>query len=321
MLLQKNELIPARTLFDGFTQSELSEMGRCAQKWNWRYNHRLEKAGMIQFPFIVGDVWHDAMEQFYATKGERVHVATLQFPEAAVPSVQDIIDRDYWNHVLPKMFEAYASYYRGDHLKWKIISIEEELDIEYRGFRLRGKIDLTIDEPNGRFTLDHKTTSRLNKDIVAGWDFRFQFLFYLWLKSKAYPKEKFKGYYTNATKKPELRVKQTESVPEFAHRVFQDMVENPDKYFYRDAFPVSPETLLHFQTTVIDHKLKKLEAVLDPTTPIDLAKAIIQDKNTDECQHYNGPPCPYLDLCRHGFQKMKFLYRKKENKHDELEVE
>jgi hypothetical protein len=99
------------------------------------------------------------------------------------------------------------------------------------------------------------------------------------------------------------------------------MVQEPDKYFYRDAFPVSPETLQHFQTTVIDHKLKKLEAVLDPKTPIDLAKAIIQDKNTDECQHYNGPPCPYLDLCRHGFQKMKFLYRKKENKHEELEIE
>jgi hypothetical protein len=316
-----NVLLHPRTIREGFTQSELTEFGKCHQKWNWRYNHLLEKAGTFNLPFMVGSAFHDVMEQFYNTKGERFTVATLQFEEGVIPSLQDQVDLDYWNHVLPAMVRAYAVYYKGDHAKWKIHSFEEEIEIVYRGFRLRGKIDLTLEDDTGIYTLDHKTSSRLNKDVVAGWDFRFQFLFYLWLKSKTVLPFPLKGYYINAVKKPELRVKKTESIPEFAQRVFEDMVVEPDKYFYRDRLPIDQATLDHFERTVVNHRLRLFEAVLDPSTPLDLAQAIVQDKNTDECQHYNGPPCPYLELCRHGYQKMSFLYTRKENKHMELDNE
>jgi hypothetical protein len=319
-MLKSNALLNWRTLSDGFTQSELTEMGRCVQKWNWRYNHLFEKAGAISFPLMVGSVLHDAMEQFYMSP-TRVKVATLKFEEGAIPSLQDITDLEYWNHVLPRMIEAYMIYYRNDKDKWEIHSIEEEIDITFEGFRLRGKIDLTVGDPDGKFTVDHKSTSRLNKDIVAGWDFRFQFMFYLWLKQKKTYDPMLKGYYINAIKKPELRVKKNESVPEFAQRVFEDMVQEPDKYFYRDRYVISDAALKHFETTVVRHKLTKIRAVLNPSTPMDLAEALIQDKNTNECQPYNGAPCPYLELCRHGYEKMGFLYQTKPYKHAELDNE
>lgn len=317
LTLKSNQLVNWRTLAEGFTQSELTELGTCAQKWNWRYNHLLEKAGQINFPLLVGDGFHQAMEQFYLAP-YRVSVATLQLPDHSIPSLQDVYDMDYWNAVLPRMVEAYTIYYKDDKNKFEIISVEEELDYDYRGFRLRGKVDLTIQEMDGRFTWDHKTTSRLNKDIVAGWDFRFQFLFYLWLKQKANYDSRIKGYYINAVKKPELRVKKNEDLKMFGQRVFEDMVQNPDKYFYRDKYVVNDETLLHFERTVVNHRLKKLQAVLDPDTPFDLAQAIVQDKNTNECQHFSGAPCPFLELCRFGYEKMSFLYEVKEHKHPEL---
>lgn len=314
-------LIKPQSLVDGFTQSELSTFGSCAQKWQWRYNLLLEKAGTYSIALMVGTAFHDAMEQFYATKGARVSVATLQFAEDVIPTAADLQVLDYWNHVLPEIVNAYCIYYKDDHDKWKVEQIEEEVDIVWEGFRLRGKIDLRFKESVGRFILDHKTTSRLTREAVAGWDFRFQFMFYLWLKKKQSPKEKLDGYYINAVKKPELRVKKTESVPEFAQRCFEDMIQEPEKYFYRERYLVTKDVLDHFEKAVVRPRLILLAAIADPSTPRPLAESILFNKNTDECQHYTGAPCPFIDLCRHGYEKMGFLYRTREQKHIELELE
>lgn len=312
---QPRDLIFKHTVSEGFTQSEFSEMS-CFQRWNYRYNQLLVKPGTINFALTVGSIFHDAMEQFYATKGMRVHVATLQFKEYEVPSLADIEKQTYWNHVLPAMVEAYMIYYKADHVTWDIKAIEVELDFVYRGFRLRGKVDLNLIQKNGRWIVDHKTMSRLNNTVVAGWDFRFQFMFYIWLMSKISP-DKIMGYIVNGVKKPELRVKQHESIPAFAARVKEDMIINPDKYYYREEYPVTKGALEHFEKEVVDPKLDKIQFIIEnPGNP--LAISLMKEKNTDECQKWGGMPCPYIDICRHGMDKMGFLYTTKPQKHEEL---
>ena len=175
-------IIRPLTVAEGFTQSEFSDMS-CMQRWNWRYNQMLVKPGSIPWPLRVGTGFHDAMEQFYLTGGARVNVATLQFEEYDVPSLQDHNDLTYWNAVLPMMIEAYKIYYKDDPIKYKILQVEREMDVTYRGLRLRGKIDLMLEDGDGLWISDHKSSGRLNKDVVAGWDFRFQFMFYIWLLS------------------------------------------------------------------------------------------------------------------------------------------
>lgn len=311
------ELIDRRTLDDGFTQSEFSDMS-CMQRWNNRYNKRLQKQGAFSFALTVGSLWHEAQEQFYATKGKRVYVAPLQFPEGVIPSIQDHLTKDYWNAVLPRMMEAYSIYYKDDFEKLTINAIETELDVMYKGFRLRGKIDLDFNDIEGRWTMDHKTTGRLNKNIVAGWDFRFQFMFYTWLYWKMLNEVlKIKGFYVNATKKPELRVKKNESLPEFAQRVFQDMIEEPEKYFYREKMLLTREALQRFENETVNPKLAIIQYIVDePDSPV--AQALMINKNTEECQKW-GPPCQFIELCQHG-DKMSFLYDQKERKHLELEA-
>lgn len=309
-------LLNRSTISEGFTQSEISGMG-CMQRWNYSYNQLLHKPGVIKFALMVGTGFHSAMEQFYATGGDRYNVATLQFDPMDIPSVADIAMLDYWNHVLPVMVQAYAIYYKTDFIKWKIHSFEREVDITYRGLRFRGKIDLTLNDGDGNWPLDHKTTSQLSKNVIAGWDFRFQFMFYIWLLSKIEPDFKIKGYYVNAVKKPELRVKKFESVPEFAQRVREDMIMEPDKYFYRERFIITKGMLQHFEDVVVNPKIDILQFVIDnPAHP--LARSLIENKNTDECQKWGGQPCEFIDLCQHG-DKMKFLYKQKEQKHLELE--
>jgi PD-(D/E)XK nuclease superfamily len=306
-----------RTISEGFTQSEISDMG-CMQRWNYRYNQLLEKQGTINFPLRVGTVWHDAQEQFYATKGTRISVATLQLESHDIPSQVDLEKIRYWNAVLPMMMEAYSIYYKADPIKWTIHEIEREMDIRYRGIRLRGKIDIIGTNANGNWIWDHKTTSRLNLDVVAGWDFRFQFMFYLWLLSKT-ESLKMKGFVINATKKPELRVKKTESLPEFAVRVREDMIQEPDKYFFRYEYIITKGQLERFEKEVVDPKLDILEYLM--AHPNDkLAWSLMHNKNTDECQKWGGQPCQFLELCQHG-ESHRFLYREKDQKHAELEME
>lgn len=320
MSSELTSLIRPITISEGFTQSELTTFGDCAQKWHWRYNRMIEKAGSFSFALMFGTAFHQSMEEYYSTKGKRVSVATLQFDKGVIASADDLLKLEYWQHVLSAMVKAYCIYYKGDFDLGEIEQIEEELDVEYRGFRLRGKVDLRMMiKGDGRYIYDHKTTSRLTKEVVAGWDFRFQFMFYLWLKSIQDSKMKLKGYFINAVKKPELKVKKDESIPAFGQRVFEDMVMNPDKYYYREAYPITKDALQHFQTMVVDPRLTLLKAAGDLNTPRDLAEAILFNKNTNECQHYTGAPCPYLELCRHGEEKMGFLYTKKERKHMELE--
>jgi hypothetical protein len=269
---------------------------------------------------MVGSMVHAVLEQIYRTAFKRYEIATLQFEDDVIPSADDILKLDYWNQVVPAMMRGYVNYWMAhDCKKFKIISYEEELDIVYRGFRLRGKVDLTSEEHDGIFIWDHKTSSRLTRDTVAGWDFRFQFMFYMWMKLKADPKCGVRGYYINAIKKPELRVKKNETFPSFAIRCYEDMISEPEKYFYRERYPITQGAMDHFEKTVVDHKINRIIAVLDPKTPPAVAALLIQDKNTDECQRYGQAPCPYIDLCRHGFEKMGALYTKRPVKHAELE--
>lgn len=289
----------------------------CMQRWNYRYNQNLQPMGAFSIALVVGSAFHDAMEQFYATKGKRVNVATLQFPEGLIPSMKNELDLDYWNHVLPRMIEAYCIYYRDDHLRFTVEKIEEEVTIDYMGFTLRAKIDLVINEQGvGRFITDHKTSGRLNRDVVAGWDFRFQFMFYLWVKWKQGTEDKLKGYYINAIKKPELRVKKSESVPEFAQRVFEDMIAEPDKYFYRERYIITRDAMQHFEDEVVNPRLGVLQYIID-NPESKLSAQLLNLKNTEECQKW-GAPCAFMNLCRHG-DDFLFEFEKKERKHLELE--
>lgn len=312
-------LIFPQTISEGFTQSEFSTMS-CMQKWNYSYNQLLVKPGVDKMYFMVGSAMHDFLEQFYSTKGERANVATLQFREHDIPSMKDLEKIDYWNKVLPAMMEAYAIHYKDDPIRWTIISTERELDVMYRGYRLRGKIDLTgYLKKNQNWIWDHKSAFRLDLSLVAGWDFRFQFMFYIWLESLNNPEFPLKGYVVNAVKKPELRVKKTESLESFAARVREDMIIDPDKYFYRSEYPITKGALAHFQKEVVDPKIDIIDFIVhNPGHPV--AKAMMINKNTDECQKWGGGPCPYIELCRHG-ESMKTLYVEKEVKHLELNDE
>lgn len=212
--------------------------------------------------------------------------------------------------------------------KMKILQTEKELEYEYRGFRLRAKIDLVIRPAakDGVFVLDHKTCSSFDKGLFAGWSFRFQFLFYAWMYWKVtgrYPN----GMYVNALKKPQERrsVKKQETIDAFLTRVKSNMELEPDEYFKRERMPFDLDTLPRFEKYTLDPIITQyvqMYAVSNMTERPDFMEQYMIDSlflsmNTDHCWNYSRP-CEFLDLCQNNFNDFSSEYVISEDKHPEL---
>ena len=312
------ELNPERAA-DGWTQSEITTMDDCGQLWYNRYHQLLRKKGDFSWALIVGSAFHAAMEQMYLTKGERWTVPTFKYPAGTVLSPNQQEKEMYWFHVLPAMCTAYSQYYHSDFERFVVEQIEEIVEIEFMGFVFRGMIDLRFrpQANDGEWIMDHKTAGRIDASTTAGWDFRFQFMFYLWLKWKQ-GKTKLRGYYINGVKKPELRVKKGETIESFAERVRQDMVFEPQKYFYREKLIMTADAMQNFESVVLMPKIARLQMLAGKDGPVP-AGTVAHNMNTNHCQVY-GRPCEFLELCRHG-DDMLFQYESREHKHEELETE
>lgn len=307
---------------EGVTQSEMQTMDNCGEKWYLRYNMLLGLRGSFSWALVYGGWIHAALEEFYKTKGKRWHIDPViqgkEFLQGAM-----LKDIDYWRQLAELQMSIYASHYKGDHAFWRTKEVEFIADFEFEGVRLKGMIDLFVESKvhKGFYVVDHKTTSRLDKQTVLGWDFRLQFMFYCWLAWKMWGKEfPVMGYYINAMKKPQLRRGVKETIPQFLQRVQTDMLGEPDKYFYRERLRLKKGDLQRFEDTILRPKLFKVKLLMNPKVSTDIKAAIIRNKNTDHCMHY-GQPCEFLRACQHGLTLEKFSFHRRAVKHQELQEE
>jgi hypothetical protein len=310
-----------KSLVEGFTQSELSMMSNCSMKWNLGYNMMLRKRGSFSWALIVGSAFHSTMEQMYATKGKRWERAEFVFPDDVILTGQDQQKKEYWEQVLQIMLEAYAQQYKDDFTQLQVLpeGNEMDVDLEFEGIRLRGKIDLWfLLRKKEKWMMDHKTTSRLDRNVVMGWDFRFQFMFYLWLLQRLQGKNAARGMYINAIKKPQLRQGEKESLPSFVQRIRTDYFARPETYFYREPLRLMKESMEHFENVVLRPKIEKLKLLCNPDVPHLQKVAMFTDMNTDYCQVYNTA-CQFLPICQHGLAAHREEYIQKTTKHEELE--
>lgn len=321
------QLILEQSAAEGWTQSEITTMDDCSMMWWWRYGLGLRRKGNFSWASIYGSAFHSTMEEMYATAGKRWQPAPLKIPEGINLTGSQLADKEYWESVLKVQTERYAQYYADDFRKFEIIKSEMDVDIEKEWLgvklRLRGKIDLTFtikDDGDRLWILDHKTTSRLDFKTVAGWDFRFQFMFYLWLGLNTLIEQnigkKFAGYYINAIKKPTIRQKQNESRAEFFARLNMNMAAEPENYYYRDRLLLTANSISHFENFVLKPKLNRIRLLTNPETPDIVKETLALNPNTNRCQLYGV--CEFLPLCEHGLQLEGFQYEKRAAKHEEL---
>lgn len=320
----------ANTFQEGCTQSEITTMDNCGMLWFWRYGMLLRKKGMFSWATTYGSAVHQALEEMYTTKGARWSVPDLRsLLRGHTLTAQQDKELYYWQGVLKVQTECYANEYRDDFAAFSVKKAEIIVDItiEWHGIkiRLKGMVDLKFAmlQIDGLWMMDHKTTNRMDLKTVQGWDFRFQFMFYVWLMSKYEEqqggKEKYRGYYINAMKKPTIKVKQGESTETYFERLRNEMLMEPEKYYYREKLLLNRESLEHFEQHVLGPKLHRVSLLTNPDVPDNIKLSIVNNMNTDHCQRYGV--CEYLPLCEHGWGLEGFQYEPRSAKHEELENE
>lgn len=306
---------------DGFTQSETTLWDNCGEAWYLRYNMMLSKKNQFSWALTYGSWIHDALEGFYKSGGKlkqwnpKVDLSLLKKLK------QDEME-SYWKAVGQAQVDVYFNHYKNDFKHFDINPklVETIIETEYQGVRLKGMVDLPVKLDGGYYIMDHKTTSRIDKKVLMGWDFRFQFMFYVWLAKRQWPDLKIKGFIPNAIKKPEIKLKVNESHFEFAERVRMDMRDRCELYFWRDTCIIKKDDMDHFEREILQPKIDRLKFMLDTKVPDKYKAAIVRNKNTDHCLRY-GQPCEFLPLCQHGFAIEGFQYKRREVKHEELDAE
>lgn len=323
--LQKSRLeglefeINPKYLNEGLTQSEMQCWDNCAEKWYLGYNLMLQLRGKFSWALTYGGWMHSALEEFYATKGKRWSWNPDLKDQGKWLRQQQLADAEYWQALGKIQMEIYASYYKQDFKLYKILATEEKLDLEFEGVRLKGMLDVWSwsEAHKGFYVWDHKTTGRLDKQVVTGWDFRLQFMFYCWCASKLWPKQPVHGFIINAIKKPQLRRGVNEPLSEFLQRVQSHMMQEPLKYFYRERLRLKREDLVHFESHILRPKLQRVRMLLNPKVSDEVKFALLRNKNTDHCLHY-GQPCEFMPICRNGIKIEGAAYRVRKHKHEEL---
>jgi hypothetical protein len=140
--------------------------------------------------------------------------------------------------ILPKYFK----YWHDDFsvVTWQEIEHEFKIPISIRLIDgrnvptfIRGKMDGNFRLHGGLYLFETKTQSHIDEETTAlVLPHELQVNIYLWAMSRIH-KERPSGVRYNLIRRPQLRIKKTESIREFAQRCALDVLERPDFYFMR----------------------------------------------------------------------------------------
>jgi PD-(D/E)XK nuclease superfamily protein len=323
----------AESFSEGLTQSEMMTRMNCIRKWYFRYVKRIKKQGTFSWALLFGDAVHQMLEEYYSGAAGKVIVPAVpdfRFESDVILRPDQIDDHEYYRGLAEVLIKQHNRYWETFDNKSIIEKTEEEVEYEYRGLRLRAKVDMVLrpHKSEGIFILDHKTCSDFSLGLFAGWSFRFQFLFYAWMFWRRYG-EYPAGMYVNAIKKPAERrsVKRQESVRLFLKRIEGNVILDPDKYFKRERLPFDKTTLPRFEKYTLNPIISQFEQVsglsvetwevLESQEYFDVMDSLLISMNSDHCWSYNRP-CEFLDLCANDFQDFAAEYITMDVKHSEL---
>ena len=301
----------------GFTQSEISMWDECAQKWCYKYYMRLDKPGLWSWPLAVGHLWHYLIEQGYKydkwTDPVRPDFFDNEADKNVLKNKQWREKANYWIAIMQVLRDAYYRQHRGLPENFK--AIEVTLKAKFAGFLFTGKADLIGIVAKESALLDFKTCKQFSDKYDQGWEFKFQFLYYIWLYYREFG-DILQKFIIRMVRKGSLRQGKEESLEAFTLRQVNDITNNEDSYFKDYAFPVTQELLENFEKYVIFPKIQRIQLL--QANPKVVFPIIAANRNTNACFNY-GSECEYLSLCKFGINKEMPNYTIRDIKHKELE--
>ena len=183
---------------------------------------------------------------------------------------------------------------------------EENFDENFEGFRIRGRRDGLFRRKGKLWLFETKTASRIDESTLEeklGFD--FQNLFYL-IATEIETGEKLAGIEYNIIRKPQIRIKKTETTNEFNIRMQEDVASRPEFYFYRASVTITEKRKRIFKKELRD-KLITFSRWLSGEYPT--------YRNETACTGMWN--CEFLSACSklslRGFMQTRKLFRELED--------
>lgn len=243
----------------------------CLQKYAWTYEGKSGESRRKTSPALVrGSLLHLALAQHYARirDGESEWVEPVEAVQlvAAVeghdPQVVESIISTY---------RAYAEHYAAEDLNYRVMHVEDLLDMQIEQYRLTGRLDLVVEDLGGRiWVLDHKTTGRITSAHKQFYAISGQLLGYSHMARRAYGSR-------------------------FAGLIINLVQVGGDHKFERVVLPRSLQLENRFEQIVVDLERSIERVRAEERDVADWPKAASELV----CYHRYGA-CEFIDWCRHG---------------------
>ncbi len=187
------------------------------------------------------------------------------------------------------VFPAYCDFHDEDfdEIEWQ--ELEGVFDIEWKGFRLKGRWDGLYLINGELWLLETKTKSRIEKKLIRDMlAFDFQSLFYITALGERLP-AKIAGVRYNVIRNPGLKQSKKESTKKFLKRIAKDAEDRQDFYFMRFESPFDKSDRLAFEGELLAI-LNEMKDWLDGK--------LATFKNGGSCiRRYT---CDYMSACSSG---------------------
>jgi len=286
---------------DGVTQSLLHSFLAC--RIQLQYVLRGWRRAVSKAAMTYGTIFHDLLEAYYRGIIARKVDRDTNFRIFARKRTRQWLKRNgkllrhsgdlamalLETDKVCAVFPAYCRFHEEDfdEINWQ--ALEGVFDIDWKGFRLKGRWDGLYKIGKRLWLLETKTKSRIDKQLIKdALAFDFQSLFYITALAQR-RRETIEGVRYNVIRNPSLKQGAKESKKRFMRRIADDADERKDFYFMRFESPFDKGTRLEFE--------EELLAILNEMKDW-LDGKLATFKNGGSCiRRYT---CDYMSACSSG---------------------
>ena len=147
-------------------QSQLKAWRNCQRMWEYKYHDRISPKEKAR-PLFLGSWVHACLESYYRDGDWKIgHREYLSQYDALREEERVALETKRGRRGTPlpdlvtRIMKSYLWYYRND--EWEVVLTEEVFDVELKGVRFKGRIDLIIRDSRGLlWVIDHKTAATI----------------------------------------------------------------------------------------------------------------------------------------------------------------
>ncbi len=271
----------------GISQSLIIDYLSC--RWKFLYSiNRWSHIGS-EYKYAFGSLIHDMLDKIYNyCRLNKSVTSTL---------IGDWIDEYDFGFKITQDIEllkakaevlliAYMKYYPEDFESKKFDEIESVFEVDFHGYKLRGKKDGRFLCKGKKWLMEHKTKSRIEEALLLQvLNFDFQNLFYI-TADEIETGEEIQGVLYNIVRNPSSKPKKNERLSQYTIRLRKEVEKDPAHYFLRYEIPYTKADKNRF-TYELAEIIWEIQLLLDRTRGI--------YRNTTGCTSpYN---CDFLNAC------------------------